>query len=125
MEWLWLAGRAIFAVFFIYSGINHLLNLKPMTQYASHKKIPAPGLSTFVSGLLLIGGGLSILTGYLIQPALIVLAIFLIASAVTIHDFWTVEDGIAKSGEKAQFLKNVALASACLMLMEITSWIWS
>ncbi|GIQ69068.1 DoxX family membrane protein [Xylanibacillus composti] len=124
MVWLWLVGRVIFAVFFIYCGVNHFLNFRSMTQYAAYKKIPAPGLGVFVSGLLLIGGGLSILTGYLIQPALIALAVFLIASAVTIHDFWTLEDATARMGDMNQFLKNVALAAACLMLLEVTNWTW-
>ena len=125
MEWLWLLGRTIFAVFLIFGGVNHFLNFKSMTQYASYKKIPAPGLGTFVSGLLLIGGGLSILSGYFIQPALIALAIFLIVSAVTMHNFWTLEDATAKMGDMNQFLKNLALASACLMLLEVTNWTWS
>lgn len=125
MEGLWLLGRIIFAVFFIYGGVNHFSNFKSMTQYAAYKKVPAPGLGVFISGLLLIGGGLSILTGYFIQPALITLAIFLIVSAFSIHDFWTLEDNTARIGDMNQFLKNVALASSCLVLLEVTNWTWS
>jgi putative oxidoreductase len=125
MEWLWLVGRALFGLYFIMGGVNHFTQFQGMKQYSSYKGVPAPGLAVIVSGVLLLGGGLSILTGYWIQLGLISLVVFLIVAAFKMHDFWTLEDPNAKMGEMNQFLKNIALAAACLMLLAIADWSWT
>lgn len=117
MEWLSLIGKIIFGLYFIYSGINHFVKYQGLKEYAAYKSIPAAGLSVILTGLILLGGGLSILTSYLLSIGLILLTIFLLAAAFTVHNFWTVEDENAKSGEFNQFLKNIAIASACLLLL--------
>jgi putative oxidoreductase len=124
MDWLWLIGRAVFGLYFTYSGLNHFLQFKGMKQYASYKGIPAAGLSVVVTGLMLLAGGLSILTGYWIEYGLYVLVVFLVAAAFTMHNFWSVEDPTQKAGESSQFLKNLALAAAALMLLSISNWTW-
>lgn len=117
MEWLSLIGRVIFGLYFVYSGINHFVKYQGLKEYARFKKIPVAGFSVIITGLVLLGGGLSILTGYLIQTGLILLAIFLLIAAFTVHNFWTLEDENAKTGELSQFLKNIAMASASLLLL--------
>jgi putative oxidoreductase len=124
MDWLWLIGRAVFGLYFVYSGLNHFLQYQGMKQYASFKHAPAPGLSVIVSGLMLVAGGLSILTNYYLEWGIGLLVVFLVAAAFFMHNFWTVKDATAKSGEKAHFLKNLALAAATLMLLSITNWTW-
>lgn len=117
MEWLSFIGRVIFGLYFVYTGITHFVKYQGLKEYATFKKIPAAGFAVIVTGLVLIGGGLSILTGYLLQTGLILLAIFLIVAAFTVHNFWTVEDENAKAGELNQFLKNIAIAAASLLLL--------
>lgn len=124
MDWLWLIGRAVFGLYFVYSGLNHLIRYQGMKQYATFKGVPAPGFSVIVTGLVLLAGGLSVLTAYWIEWGLYLLVIFLVASAFTMHNFWSVEDANTKAGEKAHFLKNFALAAAALMLLSITNWTW-
>ncbi|MGJ7919264.1 DoxX family protein [Neobacillus sp. LXY-4] len=124
MDWLWLIGRAVFGLYFTFAGLNHFLQFKGMKQYASYKGLPAAGLSVIVTGLMLLAGGLSILTAYWVEWGLYLLVVFLVVSAFTMHNFWSVEDQTAKAGEKNQFLKNIALAAAALMLLSITNWTW-
>lgn len=119
MELLSLIGRVIFGLYFVYTGINHFLKYQMLKEYAAFKKIPAAGFGVIITGLVLLGGGLSILTGYMIQTGLILLAIFLFVTAFTIHNFWTYDDGNDRTGELNQFLKNIAIASASLMLLQI------
>jgi putative oxidoreductase len=125
MEWLALIGRGLFGLYFVLAGINHFAKYSGLKEYASFKKIPAAGVAVIITGLVLLGGGLSILTGYLIQTALILLAIFLIVAAFTVHNYWTVDDENAKAGEQSQFLKNIAIASASLLLLQIGTWTWT
>lgn len=125
MEWLSIVGRVVFGLYFVLAGINHFTKYHGLKEYASFKKIPAAGLAVILSGLVLLGGGVGIITGYLIHTALIALAIFLVISAFTIHNFWTSDDENAKTGELNQFLKNIAIASACLLLLQIETWTWT
>lgn len=124
MGWISLVGRIILALYFIYSGVNHFTNFQGMKQYTSYKGVPAPGLAVIVTGLMLIGGGLSILTGYWITWGIGLLVVFLVASGLLMHNFWTIDDPMTKVGEKNQFLKNIALAAAALLLLEISDWSW-
>lgn len=117
MDWLSLIGKIIFGLYFVYSGINHFVKYQGLKEYAVFKSIPAAGFSVILTGIILLAGGLSILTGYLLQLGLILLAIFLLAAAFAVHNFWTVDDANAKSGEYSQFLKNIAIAAACLLLL--------
>ncbi|WP_391560410.1 DoxX family membrane protein [Robertmurraya sp.] len=124
MGWISLVGRVILALYFIYSGVNHFSNYQGMKQYTSYKGVLAPGIAVVVTGLMLLGGGLSILTGYCIGWGVGLLVVFLVASAFLMHNFWTVDDPMTKVGEKNQFMKNIALAAAALLLLEITDWSW-
>lgn len=117
MEWLSLLGRVLFGLYFVYSGIIHFAKYHALKEYAAFKKIPAAGFAVIITGLILLGGGLSVLTGYWIQTGLILLAIFLVVTAFTVHNFWSLDDENAKAGELNQFLKNIAIASACLLLL--------
>lgn len=117
MEWLSLLGRVIFGLYFVYSGIIHFAKYQDLKGYAAFKKIPVAGFAVIITGLILLGGGLSILTGYWLHTGLILLAIFLLVTAFTVHNFWTVDDENAKAGEVNQFLKNIAIAAASLLLL--------
>jgi|SRR5690606_40317817 len=115
-------ARIILGLYFVFNGVNHFTQLQGLSQYSSAKKIPAPGAAVVLTGLILLAGGLGILTGYLISWAIGGLVLFLLATALFIHNFWTLEDANAKAGEMANFLKNIALAAALVML---TAYDWS
>ena len=109
-------GRVLFALIFINSGIAHLTKLEAMTGYAQYKKVPAAKLSVIVTGLMLVVGGLYIALGVYADLGALLLAIFLVASAFMMHNFWTIEDAQAKQNESISFFKNLALAGAALII---------
>ena len=116
MDILLVIGRVLFALIFINSGIAHLTKLQAMTGYAQFKKVPAAKLSVIVTGLMLIIGGLYIALGVYADLGALLLAIFLVASAFMMHNFWTIQDEQAKQGETINFFKNLALAGAALII---------
>jgi uncharacterized membrane protein YphA (DoxX/SURF4 family) len=117
MASLWLlVGRVVFSFFFIYSGFNHLTKLSAYAQYAGSSGVPAPTLAVVVSGLMLLAGGLSILLGYQVRWGALLLVVFLIAAAVTMHRFWGVADPMTAANQAAHFWKNIALTGATLMI---------
>lgn len=114
-----LLGRLVFGGYFLYSGINHFLNRKPLTQYAAAKKIPLPDVAVAASGAAMIVGGSSILLG--IKPKLGSLAImgFLAGVSPLMHDFWSHADPNQRQAEMINFTKNMALLGGALALMGV------
>lgn len=114
-----LLGRLIFGGFFLYNGINHLIQRKTLAQYAEAKKVPQPTLAVVGSGLALIVGGSSILLG--IKPKLGALSVigFLAGVSPTMHDFWRANDQGQRMNDMINFSKNMALMGAAVALLAI------
>jgi uncharacterized membrane protein YphA (DoxX/SURF4 family) len=118
MTGLFLAGRVLLGGYFLYSGINHFLNVGFMAQYAAAKGVPAPELAVMGSGLLLLLAGASILLGFYPTIGVGAAALFLIGVTPMMHDFWAVP-AEQQMAEMVNFTKNFALLGATLMLVAI------
>ena len=112
-----LIGRIILGGYFLYAGIHHFTSLEYMAGYAKMKGTPAPKAAVAGSGVLLILGGLSLLLGVLPMIGCILLLIFLAGVSPMMHDFWRVQDPQQRMGEMINFMKNLALAGAILMIL--------
>lgn len=116
MEILILIARLLFSLIFLLSGMGHFTQVKTMSEYAKSKKVPAPGLAVFVTGIMLLLGGLSILLGAFVNIGAILLVIFLIPTAFIMHNFWTVKDPMMKQNDQINFMKDLALAGAAFLI---------
>ena len=114
-----LIGRLLFGGFFLYNGINHFRQRKPLAQYTQAKKVPMAELSVIASGVALTVGGASILLG--VKPKVGSLAVlgFLAGVSPVMHDFWRAEDPNQRTHDMINFMKNLALAGAALALMGV------
>lgn len=114
-----LIGRLLFGGFFLYNGINHLRNRKQMGPYAESKGVPKGDLTVALTGIPLIIGGASLLSG--VKPKLGAAAIlgFLAGVSPIMHDFWRQEDPTQRQNEMINFMKNAALAGGALALMGV------
>lgn len=116
---VFLIGRIIAGGFFLMNGVNHFSKLSMMTGYAKSKGTPAPALAVGVTGVLLLLGGASLLLGFHPTIGAGLLVIFILGVTFSIHNFWTVQDPMAKMGEMTHFLKNMALLGLLLMTLLI------
>jgi len=123
-EVLFLLGRVLFGGVLAFMGINHFMQLEGMSGYADAKGLPAPSAAVVGSGLLLLLGGLGLVVGALPVLSAGALATFLLVSAVTMHDFWSVDDPEAQQQEMTNFLKNVALAGGAVALLAVGGVDW-
>ncbi len=123
MEILFVVGRVLFGGYFVLMGINHFKNTAGLTAYATSKKLPAPKESVYLSGLMLLLGGLGVITGAFYAIALWLLVIFLVASAFTMHAYWKAGNPEEAKADKASFQRNLAFAGAGLMLVTIDA-VW-
>ncbi len=110
-------GRLLFGGYFIFGGFNHFRSLNMMAGYAQSKGTPLPKFSVAFSGLLLLIGGVSVLLNAFPVVGLIALVLFLIPVTFIMHAFWKVQDAQAKMGEMINFMKNIALLGALLLML--------
>jgi len=121
---LFLLGRILFGATLAFMGLNHFTDVDTMAGYAEFKGLPAPRFSVIASGIVLALGGVGVAAGAFPVLAAGGLAVFLLVSAVTMHDFWSVDDPEEKQSEMTGFLKNVYGAGAALALLAVGGTAW-
>lgn len=117
MDVVILIGRILFALLMLGSAWSHFTQTKGMTGYAQAKGVPMPQLAVVLGGVLLALGGLSVLLGIWPDLGALLLVIFLVPTAVMMHNFWKETDAQARQNEMIQFMKDTGLAGASLMLL--------
>lgn len=124
MDLLFLVGRILFGGFFLINGINHLTKTNMLVGYAGSKNVPAAKLAVLVSGLLILAGGAGVVLGVYIKWSLLALILFLVPVSFKMHAFWKITDPMQKMGDQVNFMKNMALLGATLMLYAVP-WPWA
>lgn len=117
MWFLYFSGRVLFVLIFIISGYRHVANVKPMSAYAKSMGLPAAGFFTVLSGIMIFVGGVMILLEIEMFWGALLILLFLLPAAFIMHAFWKVEDPAMKAAQEAQFMKNISLSGAALMIM--------
>lgn len=116
VEFLVPIGRLLFSAIFISSGLNHFSQRAAMVEYAKSNGVPAPGVLVPLTGAMIVLGGLSVLLGYYTAVGTWLLVVFLIPTAFFMHRFWGVDDPMVAATQMSQFMKNLALAGAALLI---------
>jgi uncharacterized membrane protein YphA (DoxX/SURF4 family) len=119
MDVVALVGRILFSLLFLGSAFGHLTQADAMAGYAASRGLPQPKLAVLGSGVLILVGGLLVLLGIWIDLGALLLAIFLIPTAVLMHPFWKETDAMAKQNEMIAFQKDIALAGAALLVLAL------
>ena len=119
MDILFLLGRVVFGAYFLYNGINHFTKVNMMTAYATGKNVPSPKVAVYLTGLLLFLGGAGIILGISPVWAILCILVFLIPTTFIMHQFWKETDPALRMMQMTNFLKNIALIGALLMMLSL------
>lgn len=121
MDVLALVARTLFVMIFLSSGLmGHLGPGRPMlTQFAAARKIPSPSFLVPFSGLWIVVGSLSVLLGIYGDVGSLMLALFVVATALFMHPYWKESDEQSKMQEQVQFSKDIGLAGGALALFVV------
>lgn len=113
MRYSLLAGRILFSLIFIISGIGHF---KAGTiAYGAAAGVPLAPLLVPLSGVLACVGGLMIALGYRARVGGLLIAAFLIPVTLSMHAFWTFE-GAERMMQQAHFMKNLSMLGGALVI---------
>ena len=117
-DYILLAGRILYSLPLIMMGSFHFLNFNGMAAFAGGKGLPLPGVSVIVSGLALIVGAVMILVGFRGKIGAWMVAGFLLATAFLMHNFWGIADQMQAQTEMGNFLRNIIMCGAALMITQ-------
>lgn len=110
-------GRIMLAAIFLLSAVgNKIPNFMDTADSMAVEGVPLAPVMLAGAIVFLIVGSLSIILGYKIRAGATLLLIFLITATYFFHDFWTF-DGTEARMQQIQFMKNIALMGAMLMII--------
>ncbi|MDO8594211.1 MAG: DoxX family membrane protein [bacterium] len=126
MSILFLIGRLIFGGYFLMNAWNHFKHIDSLAGYAGAKGVPSPRAGVFMTGVLMLLGGLGVVFGIAPEASITLLIIFLVPTSFKMHAFWKETDPNARMMERIAFMKNMALIGALLMLLAIpVPWVYN
>ena len=114
---IFLIGRIMFGGYFVMMGFNHFKNHQMLTGYSASKKVPMPSIAVYISGLLILLGGIGIISRMYPVISLALIIAFLLSVSFMIHSYWKNSDPMEKMVDMTHFFKNMALIGAALMLI--------
>jgi putative oxidoreductase len=111
-------GRVMLSTIFILSAVgNKIPNFKAVASLMEGEGVPAPQILLVGAIVFLIAGSLSVVLGYKARIGAALLLIFLVLATYYFHDFWTVTDPKLKQEQMIQFMKNLALMGAMVLII--------
>lgn len=116
MNIIFTIGAILLGGFFVYNAINHFRNIGMLTGYAHSKRVPGAKFAVVFTGIMLLVGGLYIMTGFLFTAGLWIEIVFLIGVTGFMHRFWEDTDPARRAADMMSFSKNLAILGALLML---------
>jgi putative oxidoreductase len=118
-----LLGRFLFVLIFVMSGPRHFMG--STIAYAAAQGVPLASIAVPISGLVALFGGLSILLGFRARIGAWLIVLFLVAVTPMMHRFWGVPDPMMAQMQMINFMKNVAMLGAALLITQLGSGPWS
>lgn len=120
-EVFWL-GRLLFSLVLIDNGVRHLIiNTAGASQYAEYKKVPNAKLMVQITGACMLLGAAAVILGIVMDLAAFLIAVLMVIFAVVMHKFWEETETQTQAAERAQFMKNIAIAGGGLILAAVTN----
>ena len=116
MDIVILVGRILFGAVFVGGALGHFTQTAAMAAYTESKGIKPGRLAVLASGAWMLTGAVLVIVGAWADLGALMLAVFLLPTALIMHPFWNEQDPEARAGEQIHFNKNVSLAGAALAL---------
>jgi putative oxidoreductase len=114
-----LLGRILMGAYFILPGIQKITNYQMMTDYMLAHSVPATAVLLPTTIVLQISLGLAIIVGFKGKIAAFILAGLTLVICIYMHDFWTMEEGLARNHEMQNFVKNMAIMGGLLIISSL------
>lgn len=119
-----LVGRILLALIFVISGFNKIGGFEGTAGYIASKGLPMPQVLAALTIALELGGGILLVIGYKVRIVAILFFLWLIPTTFIFHKFWGIDPAQAQ-GQMNNFLKNVSIMGAMLLVFAFGPGAWS
>jgi putative oxidoreductase len=111
-------GRLMLSAIFLLSAVgNKIPNFNSVAELMGNAGIPYPKVMLVGAIVFLIAGSFAIILGYQARIGATLLLVFLILATYYFHHFWNITDPKAKQEQMIEFLKNLGLMGAMLLII--------
>ena len=110
-RYLPLLGRVLIGAPFILSGLSKLAAHDATVGYIGSVGLPAPQVGWLIAIVVELGGGALLVAGYRARAVALVVALFVLATAIFFHR------NFADQNQMIHFLKNIMLAGGLLQIV--------
>jgi len=112
---IFLIGRILFVALFVVSAQGHIANHDRFVTTA-RGRIPFPYVAGWPVGAWLVLAILSMVLGIWPDVGALMMAAFLVPTALLFHPFWTFSDAAQRRTQRGSFFRNVSLLGASLAI---------
>src|SRR5262249_38084674 len=110
-------GRLMLAAIFLLSAVGKLGNFNGTAGMMEHKGVPSAQIILVGATAFEGAGSLSIVLGCRPRIGAILVLVLLILATYYFHDFWRIDDPKEKQDQMIQFLKNLAIMGAMVLII--------
>ncbi|CAH0442015.1 DoxX family protein [Ralstonia pseudosolanacearum] len=110
-----LLGRVLMMLLFLISGWGKLTGFSATVGYMGTVGAPMPMLAAIVAVIMEFGVGIALLIGFWTRPLALLMALFVLGTALIAHTFWNVE-GAMQTANMVQFYKNLSIMGGLILL---------
>lgn len=118
-----LLGRFLFVLIFLMAAPRNFLG--STIAYAAHQGVPMASFAVPFSGLLAVVGGLMVLFGFRAKIGAWLIVLFLVGVTPMMHNFWAVADPMMRQMQMINFMKNLSMCGAALIITQFGAGPWS
>lgn len=111
-------GRVLLCTIFVMSAVgNKIPHFNNVAQIMGEHGMPAPKVLLVGAIVFLLAGSAAVILGYQGRVGAALVLIFLILATYYFHNFWDMSDPKMKQMEMGQFMKNLGLMGAMLLII--------
>ena len=111
-----LLGRFLMGGYFILPAIRKINDFAGTSAYMEEHNVPMVSVLLVVTIIIQIVAGIAIIVGFKGKVSAFILAGLTLVISIFMHDFWGMEEGIARSHELQNFFKNMGIMAGLLMI---------
>ena len=110
-----LLGRVLMMLLFVISGWGKLTGFQGTVGYMGTVGAPMPMVAAAIAVVMEFGVGIALLIGFWTRPLALLMALFVLGTALIAHTFWNVE-GAMQTANMVQFCKSLSIMGGLLLL---------
>ncbi|WP_252088828.1 DoxX family protein [Pseudomonas sp. MWU13-3659] len=114
-DFILLLARLLLVILFVLSGWSKLTGFEGTVAYMTSLGAPAPMLAAAIAVIMEFLVGILLILGFYTRPLALLLALFVLGTALLGHPFWNMVDP-ERSANMTQFLKNLSIIGGLLVL---------